>query len=281
MNPQQRAFLAAFRETGNVRRACEVANVGRSSHYRWLKEDPEYHEAVELAKEDATDQGGASSHGQVTSRRKDQRMKAQRSKRQEVAANDARSEHEPSRVELVAGAIKKLDEDGESPFGEIRHPKKRAFLCAYSLLGSKLRASEAAGINKSLIYTRGWLNDQQFQDAVERARKMAVDVFEDEATRRAVEGWEEPVGWYKGKAGGRVRRFSDTVLIFRLKGELPQKYAEKLQLSGGLATLNLDALPDDLLERIARGEHPMSVLASAVERGLSRKELGLLPAKDK
>ncbi len=90
-------------------------------------------------------------------------------------------------------------------------------------------------------------------------------------------GWEEPAGWYKGKPGGVVRRYSDTLLIFRLKGELPQKYAERMQLSGGLATLNMDALPDDLLERIARGEHPMSVLASAVERGLSRKELGLLP----
>ncbi len=110
---------------------------------------------------------------------------------------------------------------------------------------------------------------------------MAVDVLEDEATRRAVEGWVEPVGWYKGKAGGTIRRYSDTLLIFRLKGELPQKYAERMQLSGGLATLNMDALPDDLLERIARGEHPMSVLASAVERGISREELGLLPAKDK
>ena len=77
-HPQQRAFLAAFRETGNVRLACEVAKVGRSSHHRWLKEDPEYRKAVELAKEDATDQGRASSHGQVTSRRKDQRMKPQR-----------------------------------------------------------------------------------------------------------------------------------------------------------------------------------------------------------
>ena len=51
MNPQQRAFLAAFRETGNVRLACEVAGVGRSSHYRWLEKDPEYREAFELAKD--------------------------------------------------------------------------------------------------------------------------------------------------------------------------------------------------------------------------------------
>ena len=166
-----------------------------------------------------------------------------------------------------------------SPFSEIEHPKKRAFLCAYALLGSKQRAAKVAGISRALIYMPGWRNDPQFQEALERARRMAIDVLEDEVTRRAVEGWVEPVGWYKGKAGGTIRRYSDTLLIFRLKGELPQKYAEKLQMSGGLATLNMDALPDDLLERIARGEHPMSVLASAVERGISRKELGLLPAE--
>ncbi len=162
----------------------------------------------------------------------------------------------------------------------ISHPKKRAFLTAYSLLCSKVRAAEVAGISVRVIYTPFWESDAEFQRQLERAHRMAVDVLEDEATRRAVEGWEEPVGWYRGKAGGTVRRYSDTLLIFRLKGELPQKYAERMQLSGGLATLNMDALPDDLLVRIARGEHPMSVLASAVERGISRKELGLLPAKD-
>ena len=55
MNPQQRAFLAAFRETGNVRLACDVAKAGRSSHYRWLEKDPEYREKFDLVKEDAAD----------------------------------------------------------------------------------------------------------------------------------------------------------------------------------------------------------------------------------
>ncbi len=32
--------------------ACEVAKVGRSSRCRWLEEDPEYHEAFDLAKGD-------------------------------------------------------------------------------------------------------------------------------------------------------------------------------------------------------------------------------------
>ena len=131
-----------------------------------------------------------------------------------------------------------------------------------------------------MIYTPFWENDAEFQRQLERAHRMAIDVLEDEATRRAVEGCEEPTGWYMGKPGGYVRRYSDTLLIFRLKGELPAKYAERVQMSGGLATLNMEALPDELLERIARGEHPMSVLASAVERGMSRKELGLAPVKD-
>ncbi len=55
MSPQQRAVLAAFRETGNVRLACGVAKVGRSSHYRWREENSEYRAAFDQAKEDATD----------------------------------------------------------------------------------------------------------------------------------------------------------------------------------------------------------------------------------
>jgi hypothetical protein len=42
VKPPQRAFLAAFRKTGNVRLACEAAKVGRSSHYRRLNQDPAY-----------------------------------------------------------------------------------------------------------------------------------------------------------------------------------------------------------------------------------------------
>ena len=55
VDPKQRAFLAAFQQTANVRLACRVAKVGRSSHYRWLKEDREYREAVAIAREVAAD----------------------------------------------------------------------------------------------------------------------------------------------------------------------------------------------------------------------------------
>jgi hypothetical protein len=51
---KQKAFLAAFRKTGNVLRSCEIAKMDRSNHYRWLKE-AEYQKAFEMAQEDAAD----------------------------------------------------------------------------------------------------------------------------------------------------------------------------------------------------------------------------------
>jgi hypothetical protein len=146
VTPQQRAFLAAFRNTGNVRLACEAAKVGRSSHYRWLNQDPAYREAFAVAKE-------------------------------EVA-----------------------------------------------------------------------------------------DLLEAEAFRRAVDGVEKPVGWHKGKPGGYVREYSDTLLIFLLKGLRPEKYGDRVQVRGALANLDLNLLPDEAIDRIANGENVMAVLASMVPR---------------
>lgn len=51
----QRAFLACYGEMGVIRQACKVAKVGRQTHYDWMKRDPEYRAAFELAQEDAVD----------------------------------------------------------------------------------------------------------------------------------------------------------------------------------------------------------------------------------
>ncbi len=142
---RQRAFLAAFRETGNVRLACKAANVGRSSHYRWFEKDPEYRTAFDQAKEDAT------------------------------------------------------------------------------------------------------------------------DVLEAEAFRRAVEGVEEPTGWYMGEPGGTVRKYSDVLLIFLLKSLRPDRYRERVDVRGVLAHLDVSLLPDELVARLANGENPISVLAPVLQ----------------
>ena len=51
---QKRAFLAAFAETGNIRRAALTANVSRQSHYRWM-DDPDYAKRFQAAQEEASD----------------------------------------------------------------------------------------------------------------------------------------------------------------------------------------------------------------------------------
>lgn len=51
-------FLAALeRSLGNVLQARQATGIGRTTHYRWLKEDPDYKEAVELIADEAVDFG--------------------------------------------------------------------------------------------------------------------------------------------------------------------------------------------------------------------------------
>ena len=150
----------------------------------------------------------------------------------------------------------------DSPFAEIGHPKKRAFLAAYAQTGNKSRAAAMAGIVKQTLYTRQWREDAEFQKALGLAKEMACAVLEDEATRRAVEGVERYTGWYKGKPGGVVREYSDNLLMFRLKALMPDKYRDRVEVRGSIANIDYEKLPDHLLARIAAGEHPLSVLAS-------------------
>lgn len=118
--------------------------------------------------------------------------------------------------------------DDVSPFAHIQNPKKRAFLAALVVTGgNKRRAVEGAGIDSSTPYTRQWREDKEFQEALRLAEQMGADLLEAEAVRRAHDGVEEPVGWYRGQAGGTVRRYSDTLLIFLLKGAKPEKYGDK------------------------------------------------------
>jgi hypothetical protein len=48
-HPQQRAFLAAFAECGNVKRAAALAGISREAHYDWRAHDEPYAAAFEQA----------------------------------------------------------------------------------------------------------------------------------------------------------------------------------------------------------------------------------------
>jgi hypothetical protein len=54
-------------------------------------------------------------------------------------------------------------------------------------------------------------------------KEEAIGGLEDEAVRRAYEGWLKPV-FYQGRQCGAVRRYSDKLLMFLLKGWRPERY---------------------------------------------------------
>ena len=109
-------------------------------------------------------------------------------------------------------------------FPGIGHAKKRAFLAAYAELGNITAAAAAADVSRSMHYT--WLErDRRYAAAFAQAHEMVGDHLEAEARRRAVEGWDEPV-YYQGQVVGSIRRYSDTLLIFLLKGARPEKFRD-------------------------------------------------------
>lgn len=109
--------------------------------------------------------------------------------------------------------------------------KQNAFLKAYARHGTVTHASRDAGVHVSYHYN--WLEiDPEYPAKFKFAHQEAVEALELEARRRAIEGVEEPTGWYKGEPGGFVKRYSDTLLIFLLKGALPDKYKDRHEHTG-------------------------------------------------
>jgi len=121
--------------------------------------------------------------------------------------------------------------------------RQNAFLAAYAEVGNVTRAAELAKVPRSMHYE--WMKDPEYAEAFAQAEQQACDRLEQEARRRALEGVEEPV-FHRGEQCGVVRKYSDTLLIFLLKGAMPHKYKERVQneVSGSL-TIKV-GLPDDL-----------------------------------
>ncbi len=73
--------------------------------------------------------------------------------------------------------------------------------------------------------------DEAFATAWDEALDAGTDALEDEAVRRAHEGVEEPV-FYQGEEVARVRKYSDNLLMFLLKGRRPERFRERTEISG-------------------------------------------------
>ena len=114
-------------------------------------------------------------------------------------------------------------------FPTIHHPRKRAFLRVYAAIGQVVKACRAAQVDHSQHYY--WLRtDPDYAHAFAEAKCMVGDMLEEEAIRRAL-GYEETHYTATGTAY-QIRKHSDILLIFLLKGAMPEKYGERVAHTG-------------------------------------------------
>lgn len=137
--------------------------------------------------------------------------------------------------------------------------RQKAFLEAYAQCATITHAALAAKIGRQTHYN--WIKkDSEYRKAFAEAQHEASDALISEARRRAIDGTEKPV-YYKGEVCGTIREYSDSLLMFLIKGDQPEKYRERYEFSGGDKPIGVDLdpgrskLPDDQLDRlIALGE---------------------------
>lgn len=102
---------------------------------------------------------------------------------------------------------------------------KKRFLEAFAKHGTVTAACKAAGIGRTTHYD--WTHeDPDYADQFEHARDALVDSLEEEAVRRARDGIEKGI-YHQGELVAVERQYSDTLLIFLLKANRPDKYKER------------------------------------------------------
>lgn len=89
------------------------------------------------------------------------------------------------------------------------------------------RAAKDAGVNRRTVY-REREASESFVEAWDDALEEGLDYLEEEARRRAFEGTLKPV-YQQGDLVGHVQQYSDTLMIFLLKGRRPEVYGDKVR----------------------------------------------------
>ena len=104
--------------------------------------------------------------------------------------------------------------------------RQQVFLGVLAEHGNVAEAVKAAGVSRRVAFAH-YETDEEFASAWRAAADEAADRLEREARRRALEGTEEPV-FYQGKECGRVRRYSDSLMLALLKAERPEKFKDRV-----------------------------------------------------
>ncbi len=165
--------------------------------------------------------------GQPKTRAKKQVADARRAER--VANGGKRITRNPTpakkREEKKAKAEEAQAQGIEVEFGGHTEETWLVFCDEYIRTGRQDKACKKSGIPRQTVYKRG-RNDVEFQKFMAEVKDMLMDSLEDEAVRRARDGWNEPV-YFKGEFQGNVRKYDSGLLTFMLTHGRPEKFRPK------------------------------------------------------
>lgn len=115
--------------------------------------------------------------------------------------------------------------------------------------GNVSRACKAVTIARSTAYDHK-KTDTAFSGLWDDAVEEGLDALEQEARRRAFKGTRKPI-YYMGKKIDYIREYSDTLLIFLLKGGRPEKFRERMDINqniSGSLDVNIEAEIDTVYD---------------------------------
>jgi hypothetical protein len=141
--------------------------------------------------------------------------------------------------------------------GEAKDPQQyEVFLYQLSLTANITNACEAAEISRDHAY-RKRESDPVFAKRWEIALERGYDCMEEEVQRRAFTGVDEPV-FYLGHKITTVKRYSDALAMFILKGRRRSVYGDKTVVTlndreHSLDKLSVDDLDALIAEKLGRG----------------------------
>jgi hypothetical protein len=121
---------------------------------------------------------------------------------------------------------------------------------------SPARAAKAAGVGRSTAYL--WRRqDPEFARKWDEAVVEGIDLLEEEARRRAVDGFNERPVYHRGVIVGEIREYSDKLLMFLLKRRMPEVYGKDANRPRGFArshdaSRKVDTKEEEVRERIKR-----------------------------
>ena len=115
-----------------------------------------------------------------------------------------------------------------------------------------MAACHATGVGRRTHYQ--WLAaDQDYAERFDEATANFRDRLEQEIYRRGVLGVDKPV-FYKGERVASIKEYSDVLLIFRAKAEMPHKYRDNVKVDVSVTRPHKDLSDEELETKIAAAQ---------------------------